>query len=451
MAQFFCSKCDAQYVKWQGRCSECDGWGTIVQPEPVTTAGQSRITAKPAELQPLSAVTQDQVERFAVGIKGVDRVFGGGLVAGSLVLLGGEPGIGKSTILLQFAESSLMAGMDVAYFSGEESVSQIKTRAERLGMKLGALQTATVTNCDTICARLAQDKPAVAIVDSIQTMWTSAADGVAGGIAQVRACTAQLLEQAKKHTITIIIVGHVTKEGQVAGPKTLEHLVDVVVQLEGERLDAVRLLRAVKNRFGPAGELAVLTMTKQGLQPIQDAAQVFLSKHISAPGLAVGAAVDGLRVFLVDVQALVAKTASSYPKRVATGFDTSRLNMLLAILQSQIGITFHEHDVYVSLPGGLKSKDPNLDVAICCALVSARVKLPLPEKTVLVGEVGLSGNLRAGGRYDTISREAASLGFTNIIIPELSKVLTSSKIHIAHCATLAQVVQKFFPKKGKKT
>lgn len=445
MALFICTKCETQYPKWQGRCSECQAWSTIkesiAQPERSKATGKIPGLGK-EELQDLSQVKSEQIARFSSQIREVDQVLGGGLVPGSLVLVGGQPGIGKSTLVLQLASSLISNKQAVFYFSGEESAQQLKLRADRLKLSMTGLIVSNTTNVDVIISTLREHKPQLAIIDSIQTMWTEDAEGSAGGIAQVRTCATKLLEVAKQSGITILIIGHVTKDGAVAGPKTLEHLVDTVLYLEGERLESIRLLRAIKNRFGPSGEVGVLAMTQSGLQPIQDSSRLFLSASQQLVGTSLGALVDGSRIFMTDLNALVEKTQSPYPRRTVIGFDTNRLQVLLAILHRYTGLNLSAYDVYVHLPGGLKSVSPSLDLAVCLALTSAKRDKPLSDSTVLVGEVGLNGNLRSVTGQAKILQEAIGLGFKKIILPQGTKKLTSSKIEIIELNSINEVVQK---------
>lgn len=445
MSLFICSKCDAQFPKWQGRCPECQSWGTIKESVGLKQKNQPGQGAKPLpadELIDLAQVGAVSVQRFPTGLTEVDRVLGGGLVAGSLVLLGGQPGIGKSTLVLQIANSLLQDGRTVFYFSGEESPGQLKLRAERLKLPLANLLASTATNIDAIAATIVQQQPQLVIIDSIQTVWTDDAEGTAGGVSQVRAATAKLLAAAKREQLTIIIIGHVTKEGVVAGPKTLEHLVDTVLYLEGERLESVRLLRVVKNRFGPSGEVGVLQLAAAGLVPVSSSGRVFLSAAGKDAGSSIGALVDGNRVFLTNVDALVEKTQSPYPRRTVIGYDANRLQVLLAILHRQAKLNFSTADVYIHLPGGLKSSDPSLDLAVCLSLASAKKEQALPANTLFCGEVSLNGRLRPVRSQAKIIQEAASLGFQRIVLPAGEKKLTSQKIAIKEFSYLSEVVQK---------
>lgn len=445
-----CQHCDTQYPKWQGRCTECGKWGTIQEARQSPLVSQKEMeknTLAPDKLIDLGSFEAEakETKRTKTGLSEVDRVLGGGLIRGSLVLLGGDPGIGKSTLVLQLARHIGSAGASVFYISGEESASQIKSRCERLGIDVSGITFAASTDCDAIVSTLAKYRPQCAIVDSIQTLATADAEGVAGGIAQVRACTAKLIEVAKQHDVTVILVGHVTKEGAVAGPKTLEHLVDVVLYLEGEKLMGTRILRSAKNRFGSTSEIGVLTMTAKGLQDVSDTSRLFFSTPRSGvSGSAVGAVVEGSRVFFTDIEALVEKTSFGYPKRTVTGYDLNRLQMLLAVLHTHAGINFSSDDVYVQLPGGFKSRDPALDLAVCVALASAKKKIPVRKGLVMIGEVGLNGFLRTVPHQDKIIKQATSLGFARLLLPTMEKKLISNKIRLVQEETLKKALSQIF-------
>lgn len=442
---FVCSKCDAQYPKWQGRCTECGSWGTIS--EEVDTKLRSKnninkLALSEKKLVSLSQVSSSAQNRLTLGLSEIDKVLGGGLVSGSLVLLGGQPGIGKSTLVLQIADSLASMKRTVFYFSGEESAEQIKLRAERLGLKLSTMKISLESNLDVIISTLVKHKPFLVVIDSIQTVWTAEADGTAGGVSQVRAATTKLLETAKKYGITIIIIGHVTKDGSVAGPKTLEHLVDTVLYLEGERLESIRLIRVVKNRFGPSGEVGVLVMGSRGLEPVKNSGKIFLSSRQPSPGSSIGAVLEGSRVFLTSVDALLEKSTNPYPKRTVIGFDNTRLQVLLAILNKHAGINLSGFDVYVHLPGGLKTSNPSLDLAVCLALVSAKSGKALNSDTLFVGEVSLNGSLRPVLGQAKIIQEAANLGLARVLIPKGQKKIISRKVKIEEYSDIKNVVRK---------
>jgi len=433
---FVCSNCDAQYAKWQGRCNECGQWSSITEMQ-VTKAisAKSGSAGKIPELDKDAIIDIKSVKfsdnyRFSSGLTEVDNVLGGGFVQGSLILLGGQPGVGKSTLLLQIIQQQLNNKKSVMYVAGEESPEQIKHRAERLGLNLDKMQCITATNLDLILGTLIKNKPVMVIIDSIQTVWTTEAEGSAGGVSQVRASTTKLLDVAKTYNITIIIVGHVTKDGAVAGPKTLEHLVDVVTYLEGDRLDQTRILRSVKNRFGASGEVGVLQMTKTGLQPVSEGSLIFLRSEQPMAGTVVSAFVDGSQVFFTDVQVLLEKSVGAYPRRVTTGYDVNRLQILLAIMHKHLGVNLSAYDIYLQLPGSIKKGQPSLDLAICMALLSAYSDKVMSAATIVVGEVGLNGLVRSVNGLVKIIHEAAKVKFKNIIIPKAEKNITSKNIKL---------------------
>lgn len=426
-----CSKCGAQYPKWTGRCSECGTWGTVGESK--ATQPQSKVdeSAAPAEVLDFSQVQAKDVARLKTGIQEFDRVLGNGIVPGSLVLLGGDPGIGKSTILLQVVSQlnqqsnnqTLRPGSGSAtieqstlYVSGEESAQQIKLRFDRLGLKSNNLKFLSQTNIDTICATIKKFKPTLSIIDSIQIVYTPEAESGPGSVTQVRASTVKLMETAKQNNLPIFIIGHVTKEGAVAGPRTLEHLVDTVLYLEGDRYHEFRILRSVKNRFGSTNEIGVFEMTSQGLAEVKNPSQVFIEKNKpSCPGVVITSVLEGSRPFLVEIQALVSKTAFGYPQRKASGFDLNRLQLLLAVLEKRYGYKFGSQDVFINVSGGLKIKEPACDLAVCIALISALKNTAIKPGTVIFGEVSLSGEVRKASQQDKRSKEAMSLGYENVI------------------------------------
>jgi len=419
---YSCSKCGSQYPKWTGRCSECGAWGTVGESNVPArgwsaSGGQSsnsRVNQdiSPAQVLDFSKVEASEVKRIPTNIAEFDRVLGGGIVPGSLTLIGGDPGIGKSTLLLQLVsrrENSF-------YNSAEESASQVKLRFDRLGLKSDNLKFLAETDIDTICATIKKENPSLAVVDSIQTVSTSDADSESGSITQVRASTSKLMETAKKNNIPIFIVGHVTKEGAVAGPKTLEHLVDAVLYLEGDRFHDFRILRSVKNRFGSTNEVDIFEMTEQGLAEVKNPSKKFLSSSSqNSPGSVITCVIEGTRPFLVEVQALVAKAAFGYPQRKASGFDLNRLQLLLAVLEKRFGYNFATQDVFINISGGLKIKEPACDLAICLALISALKNTPVKKGSVAFGEVSLTGQVRPVSQPDRRANEAKSLGYENII------------------------------------
>lgn len=444
---FICSNCDAQFQKWNGRCFECGKWGTLkeVHKEVADGARDEKEKEKTLEvsaggLVDFSDVKGTEQARLATGIEELDRVLGGGIVQGSLVLLGGDPGIGKSTLVLQIAnEISKQAGGEkvTLYVSGEESASQVKLRYERLGQGGAGLRYLGETSLNSIIGAIIKHKPIFAVVDSIQTIHTKDVESEAGSVAQIRACTVQLLECAKKYNVPIFLVGHVTKEGAIAGPKMLEHLVDVVLYLEGDDYHIYRMLRSVKNRFGTIHEIGVFEMREEGMACVKNPSKLFLDNEtILASGSSVTVVMEGVRPFLVEIQALVSKTNFGYPKRTASGFDLNRLQLLIAILQKRAGIDLGMHDVYVNVVGGYKVKDPSVDLAVAAALYSAYKDIEF-GKAVFIGEVGLGGEVRPVPHIKNRVKEAKKLGFKKIIVPAHVKDEAEGAIGIKQIKDLA--------------
>lgn len=442
---FSCTNCDAQYPKWQGRCNECGKWGTVIESQQtkatIGIAGYKSLD--PASIVEIKSVDYSKSYRFSSGLSEMDNVLGGGFVEGSLALLGGQPGVGKSTLLLQVIDNLIKTKKSIMYVAGEESPEQIKHRAERLSLSIGDMKCITATNLDLIIGTVIKDKPNVLVVDSIQTIWTENAEGSAGGVAQVRATTTKLLDIAKTYNITIIIVGHVTKDGAVAGPKTLEHLVDVVLYLEGDRLEQTRLLRSVKNRFGPSGEVGVLSMTKNGLEAVKSSATIFMKSEKNIPGTVIGAFVDGSQVFFTDVQVLIEKSVSAYPRRVVSGYDVSRLQILLAVIHKHIGVNLTGFDIYLQLSSNIKKGNSSLDASICVAILSSFYDKPVSAECVVVGEVGLNGLLRNTNSLIKIIREATKVGFQEIIVPKSTKSLTSKAIKVSQIEYIQDIRKHF--------
>lgn len=420
---FVCSNCDAQFPKWQGRCTECGKWGAISEISNLKSQ-ISKSAFPPAKTLSLGSIAAENIQRIKTGIEEFDRVLGGGIVPSSLVLIGGEPGIGKSTLILQVAEK---INNSVLYVSGEESGSQIKMRLGRLNLSGKNIQFLGETHLETICATLEAAKPKLAIIDSVQTVYSDQAPSEPGSIAQVRTATVKLLEVAKKTETAIFIIGHITKEGVVAGPKTLEHLVDTVVYLEGERYHEYRILRTIKNRFGSTSEVGVFEMTGLGMQEVKNPSAIFLmDRKNPSSGSIVTPALEGSRIFLAEVQALVTKTSFGYPQRKSLGFDVNRLNLLIAVLQKRAGLPLESFDIHVNIAGGLKITEPALDLAVCLAIISAYKNKIIENTTVAFGEVGLGGEIRAVSQSEKRVQEAEKLGFKKIMMPDISIALKSS-------------------------
>ena len=419
---YVCQECGYESAKWLGRCPGCEAWSTLVE-EPVAEPGAPRRAwrAKPSGASaptPIGEVTLEREPRLEVGLGEVDRVLGGGLVPGSLVLLGGDPGIGKSTLALQVAHH-LAPTRTVLYVSGEESVRQTKMRAARLGIDAPRLLVLAETNLEEITARVAEAQPTLVVIDSIQTIYRPDLPAAPGSVGQIRECTGDLLRVAKSDGgPAILIVGHVTKEGAIAGPRVLEHMVDTVLYFEGERHHAYRLLRVTKNRFGSTNEIGIFSMSGRGLAEVSDPSALFLSERpLDAPGSVVVCAVEGSRPLLLEVQALVTRTPFGLPRRTAAGVDTNRMLLLLAVLEKRAGLHLASFDVYVSVAGGVQVEEPAVDLGVALAVASSHRERPADPGTVVVGEVGLGGEIRAVSRIAGRVAEAAKLGFRRIILP----------------------------------
>ncbi len=420
---FCCSKCDAQFAKWAGRCTECGAWGTVREDDSAPALSLKKKKGvgangySPGDLESLTIDSSSQV-RSATGISEVDRVLGGGIMPGAVVLIAGEPGIGKSTLVAQIAGQ--MSGQ-IIYASGEESAGQLAGRLQRLSIKPDQIAYLGETDVGRVVATAQKAMPALLIVDSAQTLTSSEIESTAGLPNMVRAATAMLVELAKKNDLPILIVGQVTKDGSVAGPKTLEHLVDVVLSLEGDPVHATRILRATKNRFGSADEIGVFEMNELGLVAIENPSERFLAERSNSPGSVVTATVEGSRVFLVEVQALVDKSFYGTPVRKASGFDTNRLQMLCAILSKRAGLKLSESDVFINVIGGLSLDEPAADLAVAAAIVGAVKNQQVEPGTIIFGEVGLGGEVRSVSFAERRLKEAARLGMNAVWIPERTK------------------------------
>lgn len=418
--QYTCTECGANSPKWQGQCPGCGEWNTLVETVVEnTTNANSRFNslAPAARLQNLAEIEAREEERISTGIGEFDRALGGGLVAGGVVLIGGDPGIGKSTLLLQ-ALAGLSMQHAVLYVSGEESGEQVALRARRLALDASKLALLAEINLEKILATLQSEKPQVAVIDSIQTLWSDQLSSAPGSVAQVRECAAQLTRLAKQSGITIILVGHVTKDGALAGPRVLEHIVDTVLYFEGDTHSSFRLIRAVKNRFGAVNELGVFAMTDRGLKGVNNPSALFLSQHgQDVAGSCVMVTQEGTRPLLVEIQALV-DGAHGNPRRLTVGLEAQRLAMLLAVLHRHAGIVCFDQDVFVNAVGGVKITEPAADLAVLLAIVSSLKNKALPSKLIVFGEVGLAGEVRPAPRGQERLKEAAKLGFTQAIIPE---------------------------------
>jgi DNA repair protein RadA/Sms len=423
---FTCQACGAIWPKWAGKCEACGEWNTLVEEaaRPVVPGAMAAPTGKKSKaltFVDLGGDAEPQV-RLATGISEFDRVCGGGLVPASAILIGGDPGVGKSTLLLQAAGALARQGRSVAYVTGEEAEAQVQERARRLKFSDAPVQLAAETDLRKILDGLKALKPDVVIVDSIQTVWADGVEAAPGTVAQVRACAHELVRYAKRSGAILILVGHVTKDGQIAGPRVVEHLVDAVIYFEGERGLPFRILRAVKNRYGPTDEIGVFEMVEAGLMETPNPSALFLgASGERASGAAVFAGIEGSRPVLVEIQALAAPSAYGTPRRAIVGWDSARLAMILAVLETRCGLAFGGRDVYLSVAGGLRITEPAADLAVAAALISALADEALPKECVVFGEVALSGEVRPAGRTDLRLKEAAKLGFTNAFTPPQKK------------------------------
>ncbi len=447
-AAYVCNECGAVHSKWAGRCEACGAWNSIVEDAGLAAgpAGKSlgRARGRSVALSDLGASDPEQPRRVS-GIVELDRVLGGGLVPASAILVGGDPGIGKSTLMLQAAAAYARAGAEVIYVSGEEAAAQIRMRAGRLGLGDAPLRLAAETNLRDILTTLEAERPALAVIDSVQTMWVDHVESAPGSVAQVRAAAHELVTFAKRRGVAVILVGHVTKDGQIAGPRVVEHMVDTVLYFEGERGHQFRILRSVKNRFGPADEIGVFEMTGAGLAEVSNPSALFLSEREGAvTGSAVFAGVEGTRPLLVEVQALVAPSPLASPRRSVLGWDAGRLAMILAVLEARCGVGFGGLDVYLNVAGGLRITEPAADLAVAAALMSARQDVALAADAVIFGEISLSGALRPIAQADARLREAAKLGFQAAYAPAGMKMLGAAPLEIRPVADLASFIENTF-------
>jgi DNA repair protein RadA/Sms len=453
-----CTDCGAEYAKWQGRCDVCGEWNTLVEEVSAPKApaggaarriGGARSLAEGGNVAPTSKlgdVRASDARRWRSGLDEFDFVLGGGIVPGSMVLVGGEPGIGKSTLLLQVAARLQRADHPALYASGEESPHQVKLRADRIGDGADEVHLVAETNLETVLATAAAGKQAVLIVDSIQTVFTSDLEGAPGNVGQVRECAARLMRYAKESGVTVFVVGHVTKGGGIAGPKTLEHIVDTVLYFEGDAALDHRILRATKNRFGSVDEIGVFRMSEGGLVPVENPSELFLGdRHGEASGSAVTALMEGTRPLLVEIQALAAKAGFGTPQRVATGFDSRRLALLLAVLDKRAGLPFTQLDVFVNVVGGVRMQEPAGDLAVAAALASSVYDRALPADAVFVGEVGLGGEVRPVSQADRRIAEAANMGMTRAYVAERSvPKRASDEIGVVGVRTIVELFGRLF-------
>ncbi len=441
---YTCSNCDAQFPKWMGRCPECGQWGTLVKEQVVKKKKTTERASTPAgAVQSLADISDEQQQRLPSTMGEFDRVLGGGIVPGGLILLGGDPGIGKSTLILQIGGQLAAAGKDVLYISGEESGSQVKGRFARLGLASSQLKFLGETDIDIIASTIRSHHPDLVVLDSIQTAYSSEVDGDPGSVGQVRTATGQLVALAKELNIPIVVIGHVTKEGSVAGPRSLEHLVDVVLYLEGDQHHAFRILRAVKNRFGSTNEVGVFDMQQDGLHEVTNPSAIFLSeRQTSQPGSVVTVVVEGSRAFLVEVQALVSRSNFGYPQRRAVGFSLNRLQILIAVLMKKAGLFLGNQDVHVNVAGGFRVSEPAVDLAICLAIASAMKNKPIPSDMAVFGEVGLGGEIRSVGNAEKRLEEITKMGFRQVIMPAMKLIDQPKKLAIVHGTSVNDILRE---------
>lgn len=450
---YICSNCSAESLQWKGQCPNCKEWNTLELVTVKKTDSPHKKTIKANKIIALQDVSLDNHESFGCGLKALDKILGNGLVPGSAILVGGEPGIGKSTLLLQLA-GSVASGtcMEnnvciksqkphvVLYASGEESLPQIKARAERLGVLHENLLALATSRVQDIIDIVEEASPDLLIVDSIQTLSSDMAEGLPGNVSQVKACATELVEACKKNNTTLILVGHVTKDGDLAGPRLLEHLVDTVISLEGDRKQIFRILRVLKNRFGPNQELLVFQMKQKGLEVIEDPSTFFLNaRDSSLSGTAIVMAVDGQKPFAVEIQALVTKTYLSIPRRTGLGFDVNRLHLLLAVLEKRLRLNFGQVDIYAKVGGGMRLQEPGLDLALVASILSSFYDIPLPERAIFWGEVDLNGQIRPVSSHTIRLNQAAKLGYAPIFCP----LEENSPFYVK---TVAELQQKLFRK-----
>jgi len=445
---YFCQNCGHEAPKWLGKCPSCNQWNTFVEelvqkniPQNVVAFSKSRTQSQPKAILDIQGVEQ---ERYQLSDNELNRVLGGGLVLGSLVLFGGEPGIGKSTLMLQLAVTNKQ---QLLYVSGEESEQQIKMRAERIGVKNSACFILSETNVQNIFHHAEQIQPQLLIIDSIQTLYSPDIESSPGSISQVRECTAQLLRYAKTSNIPVFLIGHITKDGALAGPKVLEHMVDTVLQFEGDRNHVYRLLRTIKNRFGSTNELGIYEMLGSGLRQVENPSEILISNSdTSLSGVSIGATMEGMRPMLIEVQALVSTAAYGTPQRSSTGFDARRLNMLLAVMEKRCGFKLGSKDVFLNIAGGIKVDDPALDLAVVASVLSSNVDIAVNRNICLSAEVGLSGEVRPVYRTEQRIHEAQKLGFEKIILSQYNKGIHQKNfdIELLMCQKMDQVVRILF-------
>ncbi len=439
--KYICSNCGYESLRWLGKCPECESWNSFTEEIVETSKRKPTISKSKYELNTIETISADEADRIKTGIDEFDRVLGGGLMPGSVILLGGDPGIGKSTLAMQ---ATANIKQKVLYATGEESEKQIKLRASRLKLNSPEFYVQAETNLSDILGAINQLSPAVVVIDSIQTMYRSELDNSPGTITQIRECTSLLMEEAKKKHYSVIIIGHVTKEGMIAGPKLLEHMVDAVIQFEGESNHSFRILRAQKNRFGSTNEIGVFEMHEDGLREVKNPSELFLSeREKQTPGSVVTSSIEGTRPILLEVQALVTPSNYGYPQRVSNGFDQRRLSILLAVLEKRAGVRVSSTNVFVNIAGGIRIIEPAADLAVCSAIASSLTEKVIDNQTMMIGEVGLGGEIRSVGHIEKRIQEAAKLGFKTAIVPpgNTKEIKSSSNIVVKAFDNLEQVIK----------
>tara|TARA_B100000524_G_scaffold174402_2_gene89557 strand:- start:14970 stop:16325 length:1356 start_codon:yes stop_codon:yes gene_type:complete len=443
---FFCQSCGYESPKWMGKCPSCSSWNSFVEEIKQKKGSAAPFSKNSTDAKPvvLGDISRNEKQKNELQDKELNRVLGGGIVVGSLILVGGDPGIGKSTLMLQLA---IKENLKVLYVSGEESENQIKMRAERIGILNEHCHILTETNLESILIHANNVQPEILIIDSIQTLHSSQIESAAGSVSQVRECTASLLRYSKESDVPTFLIGHITKDGGIAGPKVLEHMVDTVLQFEGDRNYVYRLLRTSKNRFGSTNEIGIYEMSGSGLRPVENPSEILVTNtDVELSGIAISSTIEGVRPFLIEIQALVSSAAYGTPQRSSTGFDAKRLNMLLAVLEKRCGFKLGAKDVFLNIAGGIKVDDPGVDLAVTMAVLSSNANLPIPAGIAFAAEVGLSGEIRPVNRVDQRIAEVEKLGYKKIIISQNIKGFDASnyKIDIVQCSKIDQVVKAVF-------
>tara|TARA_Y100000991_G_scaffold1730_1_gene1435 strand:- start:35577 stop:36932 length:1356 start_codon:yes stop_codon:yes gene_type:complete len=443
---FFCQSCGYESPKWMGKCPSCSSWNSFVEEIKQKKGSAAPFSKNSTDAKPvvLGDISRNEKQKNELQDKELNRVLGGGIVVGSLILVGGDPGIGKSTLMLQLA---IKENLKVLYVSGEESENQIKMRAERIGILNEHCHILTETNLESILIHANNVQPEILIIDSIQTLHSSQIESAAGSVSQVRECTASLLRYSKESDVPTFLIGHITKDGGIAGPKVLEHMVDTVLQFEGDRNYVYRLLRTSKNRFGSTNEIGIYEMSGTGLRPVENPSEILVTNtDVELSGIAISSTIEGVRPFLIEIQALVSSAAYGTPQRSSTGFDAKRLNMLLAVLEKRCGFKLGAKDVFLNIAGGIKVDDPGVDLAVTMAVLSSNANLPIPAGIAFAAEVGLSGEIRPVNRVDQRIAEVEKLGYKKIIISQNIKGFDASnyKIDIVQCSKIDQVVKAVF-------